>query len=335
MALVTCQYCGKIVPSLEEICLNCGRSNFWESNLPKNQVERNAFRYILTGNLKELSRLVKDGININVVADSDTIKMDNLDPPVISTGDSLLHVAIALKNDDAINFLLNNDIDINIVSSGKSSPLFTAIYFNNFEVAKYLIKNGANLHITNEKYGQGLLHYCTDIETAQLLIDHGVNPNARCQHLGYSPLHLEAGRNVNIEMIRLLLLNGADVNIKGNKGETPTHILCGFFLYCKKIEKVGSLLIKYGAGVDTQDFDGDTPLHWAVGKGRKINFENWGSVEAINFLIDNGCSPSITNNNGETPLDIATNTGKLEFVKAFEAKGISPKKRTWFGNWFN
>jgi len=154
---------------------------------------------MLTGNLKELSRLVKSGININVVADLDTIKMDNLDPSVISLGDSLLHVAIALKNDDGVNFLLHNDIDINIVSSGKSSPLFTSIYFSNFELAKYLIKNGANQYIMN-KYGQSLLHYCTDIETVQILIDHGVNPNTRCQYMGYSPLHVEVGRTVKYSM---------------------------------------------------------------------------------------------------------------------------------------
>ena len=59
----------------------------------------------------------------------------------------------------------------------------------------------------------------SQVETSELLLNSGVNPNAK-QEKGYTPLH-EAAQSGSIEMARLLLEHGADVNAKTEDGRRP------------------------------------------------------------------------------------------------------------------
>lgn len=70
----------------------------------------------------------------------------------------------------------------------------------------------------NEENSTGcyLLHFAVDdglTEIAKLLIDRGKMPINMLDHHGWSPLHLAAGHNY-LDSLKLLIKNGADVNIK-------------------------------------------------------------------------------------------------------------------------
>ena len=74
-----------------------------------------------------------------------------------------------------------------------------------------------------------------------------------------------SGRNIhdaafwgNIEAVKQHLAEGADVNAKGEKGETPLHGTA----FTGRMEVV-ELLIENGADVNAKDEDGGTPLDWA------------------------------------------------------------------------
>ncbi|MEX0940886.1 MAG: ankyrin repeat domain-containing protein [Candidatus Babeliales bacterium] len=58
------------------------------------------------------------------------------------------------------------------------------------------------------------------------------------------------------KIVKLLLENGAPINIKGNCGWTPLHRASGN-------PAVVQLLLEYGAPIDIQDNFGNTPLYWA------------------------------------------------------------------------
>lgn len=57
-----------------------------------------------------------------------------------------------------------------------------------------------------------------------------------------------------------------------------------------------SYLISAGADVNAITYDGDTPLHYAIGSKKN-------TLEIIKLLIDGGAYTSIRNDKGNTPLD--------------------------------
>jgi len=62
-----------------------------------------------------------------------------------------------------------------------------------------------------------------------------------------------------IDIVEMLLIHGANVNAKNNKGVTPLHIavLLGAV-------KIAEMLIKYGAYMNARDDEGNTPLHYVT-----------------------------------------------------------------------
>uniref|UniRef100_T1HL52 ANK_REP_REGION domain-containing protein n=2 Tax=Rhodnius prolixus TaxID=13249 RepID=T1HL52_RHOPR len=65
------------------------------------------------------------------------------------------------------------------------------------------------------------------------------------------------------------------------------------------------MLLKAGADIDAQDFDGWTPLHAAA---------HWGQKEACEVLVENFCDMNIKNCVGQTAFDVAEN----EIVRVLE-----------------
>lgn len=96
----------------------------------------------------------------------------------------------------------------------------------------------------------------------------------------------------NIEIIKLLIENGADVNQTNEHKSTPLH-------YAVELKNKGTeiikLLIDKGADVNAKDSAGNTPLHCAVSN----------SLENTKILIDNGADVNAKSRNGETPLNTA------------------------------
>jgi ankyrin repeat protein len=95
----------------------------------------------------------------------------------------------------------------------------------------------------------------------------------------------------SIEMVKLLIAYGADVNSKGVAGVTPLHTMAGGGL-----TDVVELLILKGADINAKDSNNDTPLNYAVEKG---------FVEIIKIFISHGADVNVRNNEGYTSLGLA------------------------------
>lgn len=96
----------------------------------------------------------------------------------------------------------------------------------------------------------------------------------------------------NIEIIKFLIENGADVNGKNYTDSSPLHYAVALK---NKGTEIIKLLIDKGANVNAKNSYGDTPLHRAVFR----------SLENTKILIENGADINAKNNNGKTLLDIA------------------------------
>ena len=111
------------------------------------------------------------------------------------------------------------------------------------EVEQYTAKLWA------EMYGTDKLK-----EIADLLRKHGAKTGNEL--LAEESILGAAGVGDN-KLVEKHLADGADVNEKGNKGETPLHLAA--------TKEVAELLIAKGAEVNEKDLDGETPLDWRIG----------------------------------------------------------------------
>jgi ankyrin repeat protein len=95
----------------------------------------------------------------------------------------------------------------------------------------------------------------------------------------------------DIEQVRKLLAQGADVNEKDKDGSTPLHEATG-----NGWIDVVQLLLEKGANVEAADASGRTPLHRA---------SRWGTRYICALLLDKGASVKATDSLGNTVLHAA------------------------------
>ena len=87
-------------------------------------------------------------------------------------------------------------------------------------------------------------------------------------------------------------------NRRGDDGETPLHMAALNSTGADVLET----LVRHGAETDARTGRGETPLHWAVGKGRSHVYD----PAIIEVLLDNGADVNARDRDGNTPLHLAS-----------------------------
>ena len=116
-----------------------------------------------------------------------------------------------------------------------------------------------------------------------------------------------ASRNGHIEEVKMLITNGADVNVKTASGKTALMAASGN----GHIEVV-KMLIDKGADVNAKARDGGTALM----QGAYSAY-----IEVVKMLIANGADVNAKSGDGTTPLMDASVNGYIEVVKMLIDKG--------------
>jgi ankyrin repeat protein len=154
----------------------------------------------------------------------------------------------------AVRFLLAHGAGVNYEENGET-PLYEAAWWNHPDVAVILLDHGAG--INKQRHGEG--------DTALSI----------------------ASSDGHLEVVRLLLERGADINIANARGETPLSRAVVF-----RQERIVSLLLVRGADPNLADKGGMTPLHVAT---------EFGDVGTTEMLLAHGANPNALSD-GETPL---------------------------------
>ena len=182
---------------------------------------------------------------------------------------------VSAGNIVAVKKFLDKGGNVNLQDEPGMTPLHHAVNADykgsHREMVKLLIDRGADVKAICDTHHTPL-HWASNKETAELLINVGANVNARTRRTGETLLYSSArgaaqgapkSCQMYLGLVKLLIAKGADVNVKLKTGETTLHMVARQFSE-KHASEVCELLIVNGAKVNEKNLKDQTPLDEAL-----------------------------------------------------------------------
>ncbi|TKB95281.1 ankyrin repeat domain-containing protein [Pedobacter cryophilus] len=139
---------------------------------------------------------------------------------------TLFEASAAGKFDVVAHEIFKKPEKINDYSDDGFTALGLAAYFGREEVARYLVLKGADVNLSSKNgYHVFPLHSAVagnHLNISRMLIENGAIVNV-AQMSGVTPLH-SAAQNGSVEIIILLLEKGAKVDIRMEGGKLPSDL---------------------------------------------------------------------------------------------------------------
>nr|XP_018904892.1 PREDICTED: uncharacterized protein LOC109035644 [Bemisia tabaci] len=220
-------------------------------------------------------------------------------------GVTALYMAVHSGNSNIVNLMLKHKANVEL-GTNKGNPLLIAVASGNEDLIHMLLKHVNKLEpIKNNRI--------INATTSQ----------------GSSAVQIATELN-NMQVVQLLLQNGAIFNIQDKNNKTPLSSakdksiedlfksLESLFEIVKdcsdSVEEISRILKKNKSVLNARDVSGGgTLLYWSISK----------DLAAIaKFLLKQGADYCLVTNKGTSPLHIAASKGNLEVVKAIVANAI-------------
>ncbi|MEI0747941.1 ankyrin repeat domain-containing protein [Brachyspira pulli] len=217
--------------------------------------------------------------------------------------------AIKYKQTDIINYLLENNADINLKEELTGfTPLMAS--FHDITITELLIEKGADIEARNVDGINALVYAVSlnDEEMVKFLLEKGADANTVCEieneHIYMPPTPLmNAVYNGNTNIINMLLENGADINYTTDE-MTPL-----IYAAYKGNTNIINTLLENGVDINYTNYYGMTALMYAA---------SYNQFEAVKILLENNADTSITDENGYTALDLIKSKDNNDIVKLLE-----------------
>jgi ankyrin repeat protein len=281
-----------------------------------------------------------------------------------ANGTTVLMSAAAAGNRDAVLTLIDSGADVNAAeqTNGQTALMFAA-NLNRAEAIRVLLENGADADVTTKvsslpsrrRGGRGsapgvvggmtALHFAArdgQMESVRELIAGGADVNVPTKSNQTPPI-TEAIINANLDIAKLLLDNGAEVNSQNADGLAPLYATVDirwrtntWYPQPNVSEKKTSYLdlmeeiLAHGADVNARQakrlwfrnfrYSGD----WVEPSGATALWRaaQANDVEAMRLLAKHNANPTIGTSRGVTPLMVAAGIGF-----EYQATNISPASR--------
>ncbi|HAS46176.1 MAG TPA: hypothetical protein DCS93_37190 [Microscillaceae bacterium] len=283
------------------------------------------FHAIWDKDMPKLKKLVASGMDINGYYDR-TEKKGCFD-----CGGWTPYIAACVKgNMEAVKYLEQQGADIMRTATdtvnGKATynrsqnALYTVSEYGNTKMINYLLGKGFDVESKTKIGFTALIAACQNnrrenFKAVKLLIEKGADIHAWNDRALFDA----ALRGYN-KIINHLLDKGAKINAVYNDRSgfmsskiTPIYYAIGWRKY-----NAVKLLIKRGANVQKMKEARISPLHLAA----RLN-----EFYTVNELLKNGADKNVTDNKGQTPLDIAINKKSAESIRLLQGKSFTAKQR--------
>jgi ankyrin repeat protein len=172
-----------------------------------------------------------------------------------------LFYSVENRNLEITKLLLSHSANPNLYDKKRLSPAKIAIKNGDLESLKLLIHSGAKIHFDNE---ESLLHFACRLESKNkqiilFLLENKANPNAKDSYKNTPLMNLFGAsienKNELIEIAKLLLQKGADINSKGSYDRTLLHQILARRSY--DILPIVEFLVENGASPYSKDEKGE------------------------------------------------------------------------------
>ncbi|KAF5306570.1 hypothetical protein FQR65_LT07297 [Abscondita terminalis] len=200
-----------------------------------------------------------------------------------------------------IELIENMQANVNLQDTSGSTGLHLALENEHFDVARFLIDQGADVNLTNDLGMSAFQYACeyADLDFIKQIRPMVTNIDLQDEE-GVTALQVSLQRQ-NFELAHFLIDEGADVNIPNDLGVTAFLYACEF----GEIDLVEKMRPKV-QNINLQENDGKTALHLSLANA---NFD------VAHFLIDEGADLSLFSNFGATPFNYACKFGPIDLIK--------------------
>ena len=253
----------------------------------------------------------------NILIDKSNLELSTVD------GWCPIHYAARKGDVKMVKLLLDHGVKTDVLTDNGFTPLMIAAYYNFTNIVKLLVYNNGNQMLKNTE-GKTALEIAIERnsnESSQFLQDPSITPMDLLE-LGYT----EAVRKIIkekdldldklyddgttllqtaayyglVEIVEVLLSNGADVNKYDKNGHTAI-----IYAIINEQEKTMNMLIDQ-TNLEIASNNGWLPIHFAAKQG---------NVLVLKHLIDYGVKLDVQTIDGETPLMIAAKYNNVDNVK--------------------
>ncbi|XP_048762327.2 transient receptor potential cation channel subfamily A member 1-like isoform X2 [Ostrea edulis] len=186
-------------------------------------------------------------------------------------GNTALHVAVEKEQTQCIEALIQQGADTSVLNCAKMAPVHLAIDLGLIEQLRTILLLDKSSTIMRGETGNTPLHYCAfkdRDDCAKLLLEHGAKPCLSCDD-GFYPIHSAATRasDKTLEVLikhveRLGYTRESVLSFTDKYNNTPLHSAVS-----SGDPEAVRVCLNAGAGLDVQQEDKSTALHFACAQG--------------------------------------------------------------------
>jgi ankyrin repeat protein len=248
------------------------------------------------------------------------ITQTNIDVKVLNNdGKTPLHCAAKMFGKDQLEVFKTlfeqHRANMSVKDQNGDTPFHLAAQFGSFKLVEFLVKGEQHYVKVLNNDGKTPLHLAAknhrkgQLKIFQILFEqHHANISAKDNN-GNSLLHL-AAQSGSLAIVTYLTKQGKNyVEVQNIYGKTPLHFAAK--MHAKhQLEVFKTIIEQHHANISAKDRNGDTPLHLAA---------QYGGLNLVEFLVKQEKHDfNVLNNDGKTPLHLVAKNRRKDQLEIFQ-----------------
>ena len=213
-------------------------------------------RAVKANNIAQVQQLIKHASYYGVIKQMVNITSKN--------GRSPLFEASLHGYTNIVYVLLDAGAEVNQAENSGATPLYAASQNNHLPIVKELASRGADINKVENYQGSSPALMATqegNIDILKFLIAKGVDVGQKCYH-NWTLLHMAAGHNHH-SIVELLLKEPKIKKLIDDTSNTRHHTPLTVAINWEGDLEMIKLLMNNGANKEKAGYEGKTPLEWA------------------------------------------------------------------------